>query len=71
MWEGTGVWGCLHHSLCVCVCMCELVSSHVHTRKGALILYILHVEHTMGEVEATMRWRTSEWSPEMASTQCY
>ena len=30
---------------------------------GALMLYILYVEHTMGEVEATMGRCTSRWSP--------
>ena len=51
-------------SLSVCVCVC--VHVHLlpcHTRKGALMLYILYVEHIMGEVEATMGHRTSRWSP--------
>ena len=47
--------------LCVYVCVCVCVCVHVrvcffpcHTRKGALMPYILYVEHTMGEVQATM-----------------
>ena len=55
-------------SLCVCVCVCVCVHVRVrlfpcHTRKSALMLYILYVEHTMGEVEVTMGRRTTRWSP--------
>ena len=70
MWEGTGVWGCQYHCVCVrvCVCLCMCVCVCVcffacHTRKGARMLYIVYVEHTMGEVEATMGRCTSSWSP--------
>ena len=56
--------------VCVCGCGCVCVCVHVrvclfacHTRKRALMLYILYVEHTMGEVEATMGRHTNRWSP--------
>ena len=50
--------------VCVCVCAHVLVCFFpCHTRKGALLLYILYVEHTMGEVEVTMGRCTSRWSP--------
>ena len=58
--------GCVGVPISLCVC----VRVHVrvcffpfHTRKGALMLYILYVEHSMGEVQATMVRRTSRWSP--------
>ena len=58
MWKRTGVWRCQYHSVCVCVCVHVRVCFFpCHTRKGALMLYILYVEHTMGEVEVTMGQR--------------
>ena len=51
---------CVCVRVCVHVCLCFFPC---HTRKGALMLYILYVEHTMGEVEATMERCTSGWSP--------
>ena len=45
---------CVHVRVCLFPC---------HRRKGALMLYILYVEHTMGEVEATMGRCTSRWLP--------
>ena len=58
--------GCVGVPISLCVCVC--VHVHVglfpcHTRQRALMLYLLYVEHTMGEVEATMGQRTSRWSP--------
>ena len=51
-------------SLCVCVCVHVCVCFFpCHATKGALMLCILYVEHTMGEVEATMGRCTSRWSP--------
>ena len=48
----------------VCVCVHVRVCFFpCHTRKGALMLYILYVEHTTGEVEATMGRCTSRWPP--------
>ena len=50
-------------SLCVCVCVHVRVCLFPrHTRKGALMLYVVYIEHTMGEVEATMGRCTSRWS---------
>ena len=49
-------------SLFVCVHLCVFLFP-CHTRKGALMLYTLYVEHTMGEVEAIMGRRSSRWSP--------
>ena len=55
--------------LCVCACVHVRVCFFpCYATKGALMLYILNVEHTMGEVEATMGHCTSRWSPQMAST---
>ena len=51
---GASMCVCVHVRVCFFLC---------HTRKGALMLYILYVEHTMGEVEATMGRCTSRWSP--------
>ena len=43
---------------CVCACACVLLPV-----PGALMLYILYVEHTLGEVKATMGRCTSRWPP--------
>ena len=66
MWEGLGVWG-VPTSLCVCVCVCACFFP-LHTRKGALMLYTLHVEPTMGHLEAPMKRCTRGWSSQMASS---
>ena len=39
-----------------------------HTRKGALMLYILYVEPTMGHLGVPMKRCTRGWSSRMAST---
>ena len=73
MWEGLGVWGGADLIVCVCVCMCVCVCVCVcvracffpfHTRKGALMLYTLYVEPTMGHLEAPMKRCTRGWSSE-------
>ena len=58
--------GCVGVPISLCVCLCVHVRACLlpcHTRKGALMLYILYVEHTLGEIEATMGQRTSRSSP--------
>ena len=45
---------CVHVRVCFFPCL---------TRKDASMRYILYVEHTVGEVEATMGRCTSRWSP--------
>ena len=67
---GLGVWGgCRPHCLCVCVCVCVCVCFFpFHTRKGALMLYTLYVEPTMGHLEAPMKRCTRGWSSQMASS---
>ena len=76
MWEGLGVWWgadlivcacvcvcvCVCMSVCVCVCACVRARSlPFHTRKGALMLYTLYVEPTMGHLEAPMKRCTRGW----------
>ena len=40
MWQGSGVWGCQYHSVCVCVyvcvyvCVCVCVSVCVCRKRG-------------------------------------
>ena len=58
------VGGCRPHCLCVCVC----VRACFHTRTGALMLYILYVEPTMGHLEAPLKRCTRGWSSQMASS---
>ena len=55
-----GMWGRGRrpHCLCVCVCVFACVCAcffPFHTRKGALMLYTLCVEPTMGHLEAPMK----------------
>ena len=49
MCEEMGVWGCQCHCdcVCVCVCVCVCLSWEITQEKGAWMLYILHIEHTM------------------------
>ena len=54
--------------LFVCVCACVRACFFLfHTRKGALMLYALYVEPTMGHLEAPMKGCTRGWSSQMAS----
>ena len=47
------VGGCRPHCVCVYVCVCVSACFFpFHTRKGALMLYILYLEPTMGHLEA-------------------
>ena len=63
------VGGCRPHSLCVCVCVCVCACFFpFHTRKGALMLYTLYVEPTMGHLEVPMKRCTRGWSSQMASS---
>ena len=58
------VCGCANIIVCVCVCMCVCVCLFpCHTKKGALMRYILYVEHIMGGGQPTMGRCTSRWSP--------
>ena len=70
MWEWVGVWGGADLIVCVrvCVCVCACVFLPFHTRKGALMLYTLYVEPTMGHLEAPMKRCTRGWSSQMASS---
>ena len=75
MWEGLGVLGgadlivCLCVCVCICVCVCVCARFFpFHTRKGALMLYALYVEPTMGHLEAPMKQCTRGWSSRMATT---
>ena len=63
------VGGCGPHCLCVCVCVCVRACFFpFHTRKGALMLYTLYVDPTMGHLEAPMKRCTRGWSSRMASS---
>ena len=57
---------CVCVYVCVCVCVCVFVcvrarSFLFHTRKGALMLYTLYVQPTMGHLEAPMKRCTRGW----------
>ena len=65
------VGGCQPHCVCVCVYVCVCVRAcffPFHTRKGALMLYTLYVEPTIGHLEAPMKRCTRGWSSRMASS---
>ena len=66
---GAGCVGGADLIVCVCVCVCARACfSPLHTRKGALKLYTLCVEPTMGHLEAPMKRCTRGWSSQMASS---
>ena len=71
MWKGLGVCGGADLIVCVCLCVCVCVRAcffPCHTRKGALMLYTLYVELTMGHLVAPMKRCTRGWSSQMASS---
>ena len=35
--------------MCVCVCVCVSISSRLAQETGELVLYLLCIEHTMGD----------------------
>ena len=69
MWEGLNVCGGGGADPIVCVCVrARACFFPFHTRKGALMLYTLYVEPTMGHLEAPMKRCTRRWSSRMASS---
>ena len=64
---GVGCVGGADLIVCVCVCVCACFFPF-HTRKGALKLYTLYVEPSMGHLESPMKRCTRGLSSQMASS---
>ena len=55
----------------LCLCVCECVRARCfpfHTRKRALMLYMLYAQPTMGHLQAPMKRCTRGWTSQMASS---